>query len=115
MNLTDKHLSNVEIPTEAILCSNVNCNNVVHQEMLELFYNNIMKSLNVSSDHISNSNTKSLNKPGWTEYVSELYHYSREMRQAWIFKGKPRQGDIFNEFTRSKARFKYALRYIQKN
>ena len=115
LNLTDTHLANVEIPIEAILCSNVNCNSVVHQSMIETFYNNIIKSLNVSSEHISNNKTKSFNKPGWTEYVSELYNYSREMRQAWIVKGKKRQGDTFKEFICSKARFKYALRSIQKN
>ena len=44
-NLTDKHLANVEIPVEAILCSNVNCKNVEHHSMLDKFYDDIIKSL----------------------------------------------------------------------
>ena len=56
-----------------------------------------------------------MNKPGWSDYVSDMYKYSREMRQLWLDNGKPRQGGIFNELNRSKARFKYALRFIRKN
>ena len=37
------------------------------------------------------------------------------MRLIWINNGKPRNGAISHEYTRSKARFKYALRYIRKN
>ena len=55
------------------------------------------------------------NKPGWSDYVSDLYKYSKEMRLIWINNGKPRLGAISHEYTRSKLRFKYALRYIRKN
>ena len=44
-----------------------------------------------------------------------MYKYSFEIRRLWIEKGKPRQGPLFYEFTRSKARFKYTLRFISKH
>lgn len=37
------------------------------------------------------------------------------MRQIWLENGKPRQGPLFREFSRSKAKFKYALRFITRN
>ena len=57
----------------------------------------------------------SRNRPGWSDYVSELYDYSRETRKLWLENGKPRQGYICQEFHRSKAKFKYALRYISRH
>ena len=85
--------------------------------MLEDFFCNIIKCLNISSEQIcnNNNNRKFVNKPGWSDHVSDLYKYSREIRQLWLDNGKPRQGPLFNEFSRSKVRFKYALRFIQKN
>ena len=55
------------------------------------------------------------NKPGWSDYVADLYKYTREIRQMWLESGASRQGPLFNELTRSKARFKYAKRYIDRN
>ena len=113
--LTDKNISNISIPTETIICTNINCKNLEHLTMTKNFYNDIVKCLVLSSKHISNNVANSFNKPGWTEYVSDLYNYSREIRQVWIENGKPRQGAIFSELSRSRARFKYALRFIRKN
>ena len=114
-NFTDKHLSNIDIPVEALICRDVNCKSDLHKSMLETFLCNIIKCLNLSSSHLSCNNNTFFNKPGWTEYVSEIYNYSREIRQLWMENGKPRQGFIFNELNRSKTRFKYALRFIKKN
>ena len=55
------------------------------------------------------------NKPGWNDYVSDLYDFSRETYQIWIDHGKPRQGPIHNIYIQSKRRFKYTLRIINKN
>ena len=44
-----------------------------------------------------------------------MYKYSREIRSLWLDNGKPRQGHLFTEYTRSKARFKYALKFIKRN
>ena len=115
LNLTDKHLSNIHIPVEALICGDLHCSNNSHKLMLDEFFCNITKCLNISSEQICKNNRKYINKPGWSDYASDMYKYSREMRQLWIDNGKPRQGAIFKEFTRSKARFKYALRFIPKN
>ena len=112
--LTDKYLSSIDIPIEALICDDLCCSNIDHRNKLDKFFCDISSSLNMASNHLQKQN-KTVNKPGWTEYVSDLYKYSREMRQIWLDNGKPRQGALFNELTRSKARFKYALRYIRKN
>ena len=117
LNLTDIQFSNIHIPVDALICGDLHCNNNSHKLMLEDFFCNIIKCLNISSEQIcnNNNNRKFVNKPGWSDHVSDLYKYSREIRQLWLDNGKPRQGPLFNEFSRSKVRFKYALRFIQKN
>ena len=44
-----------------------------------------------------------------------MYDYFREISKLWIENGKPRQGFLFREYLKSKARYKYALRYIKRN
>ena len=85
--------------------------------MLDKFYCDIISCLNQSSEHLcKNKDTKKfVNKPGWSDHVSDLYKYSREIRGLWLDNGKPRQCHLFIEYTRSKARFEYALRYVKKN
>jgi hypothetical protein len=53
--------------------------------------------------------------PGWTEYVSDLYDYSKTCHQSWLDANEPRQGFIHNIYIRTRARFKYALRSIKRN
>ena len=53
------------------------------------------------------------NKPGWADYVSDLYKDSRDMGKMWCNAGKPRQGQIFELYRQSKSRCKYPIRYIK--
>ena len=54
-------------------------------------------------------------KPGWSDYVAELYSTFRDVAKLWRNAGKPRQGYLFELRRTSKARFKFALRYIKRN
>ena len=36
-------------------------------------------------------------KPGWSDYVSDIYKHTRELRSLWLERGAPRQGPVFNE------------------
>ena len=50
-----------------------------------------------------------------TDYVSELYDYSKTCRQIWLNENLPRQGIIHENYIRARACFKYAVKYIKKN
>ena len=43
---------------------------------------------------MQNDKKKYTHKPGWAEYVDNLYDTSREIRLMWINAGKPRQGPV---------------------
>ena len=71
--------------------------------------------MQISSDHLVTNKANHFNKPGWSDYVSDLYKFSRETYRIWLENGKPRQGFVHNIYTQSKRRFKYALRFIKKH
>ena len=113
-------LSNVQIPTDAILCKDCNCNNVEHKEALNKYYDDIMFAITSAGQTTiktrNRSNGKNHNRPGWNEFASEQYDMSRETLYAlWKNAGSPRQGLLFEMKNRAKARFKGAMRFIRRN
>ena len=82
-----------------------------------LFYEQTMRSLIQASDTVfSNPSAyKGTVKPGWSDYVAELYNAHKEVARLWRNAGKPRNGDLFELRRVSKARYKYALRFIKRN
>ena len=74
-----------------------------------------MGALQDSCRHVVTNQSKHQNQPGWSDYVADLYQFSRETYKLWQDNGKPRQGPINSIYTQSKRRFKYALRYIKKH
>ena len=75
---TEELLRNIELPLNAIRCNDLNCKNNEHKKHLAKFQNNINSSLTNSSNHLDNNKPKDyVQRPGWTDYVSELYDYSK--------------------------------------
>ena len=114
-NNTSTQFSKIKVPAEAICCSNSNCTDKSHMKELEGFYEYTLNCLIISSKNLINDTRKYTHKPGWSDYVSDLYEFSRETYSIWVENGKPRQGPIHSIYTQSKRRFKYALRFIKKN
>ena len=109
------NLGKVSLPISALCCGNTACEDQSHRLELDTFYNEIVNALKISSDHLVSSNKQKFNKPGWSDYVADLYEFSREAYRLWLEKGKPRHGNIYNVYMQSKRRFKYALRFIKKH
>ena len=109
-------LASIELPVAALNCRNLNCSNKSHLQELEIFYNNILDALKKAGLHLTcNKSENYTQRPGWNDYVSDLYKYSKSCRRNWREANEPRHGIIHEEYIKSKARFKYALRFINKN
>ncbi len=111
---TDNLLQYVNLP-DAVYCKNVNCMNHDHVESTKIFHENIvdcLKQAGVVAFPQSNSNKFNI-KHGWLEHVADLYNTSRETYYMWCDAGKPRQGPIHELCKRTKARCKYAIRFIK--
>lgn len=114
---TDDLLRSLTAPVGVFSCQNVNCSNDLHTQELSKFYDKVFDVLvNCGEEIVSHSRNKNyVARPGWSDYVSELYDLSRELRKQWLVSGKPRFGSLHERYVKSKARFKYALRYIKRN
>lgn len=118
--ITDTLLySDVTVPYASLQCSDANCKNKEHITALDKFYDDIISALSKAADKITDSshNCKKgiYSKPGWSEYVSDLYDMKREIYFKWVENGRPRHGEVHDLFVKTKARFKYALRFIKNN
>ena len=112
-------LSAISVP-DAVRCTNVNCSDPVHIEETTRFYIAILASLQDASSSVfqlagNGRGGNYSNKPGWADYVSDLYKESRDIGKMWCNAGKPRQGQIFELYRQSKSRCKYAIRYIKRH
>jgi exonuclease III len=104
-------LSKVDIPTEALLCNDTQCDSIQHRNALDTMYQNICKALYKTG--LSTVPSAACHKsshyivPGWNEYVRESHHEARESYIAWRDSGKPRQGPLNDLMRTTRLRFKY--------
>lgn len=54
-------------------------------------------------------------RPGWNEYVHELYTEAKEAFNSWVTSRKARHGPECKIKKTANARFKYAVRFIKRN
>ena len=109
-------LEGIVIPTEALGCKDINCKIKSHTLELNKFYNSIVDLLLKAGLFLTNKGGKNyVQRPGWTEYVSDIYDYSKLCRQLWKEANEPRQGPVHENYIKSRAKFKYALRFVSKN
>ena len=109
-------LAGIELPISVLNCRNLDCKDITHTQALNCFYNKILDSIKKASSHLYCQKSENFtHKPGWTEYVAELYNFSKTCRRNWREANEPRQGIIHEEYIKSRARFKLALRSITRN
>ena len=116
-NTTDVLLRDMQnMHHELVGCTDMNCHNRNHIEGIEKYYNDICNCLTTAScDTNDNRSHTNHNKPGWSEHVAELHDIARESLSHWRVHGCPKHGIIFDDMKTSRARFKYAVRYIDRN
>ena len=113
---TDSHLGEIQMPKEAIRCSNVNCKNTTHCKDLCDMYDSIVRALHEAGRPIQTRSRKAHTvKPGWKEFVSEHHEEAKLAHKAWIIAGRPRQGPDLEHKRRTSARYKYAVRFVSRH
>ena len=90
-DLTSEQLSAISVP-DAVHCTDVNCSDPAHIEETTRFYIAILGSLQDSSSSVFQQSGNGRggsysNKPGWADYVSDLYKDSRGMGKMWCNAG----------------------------
>ena len=108
---TDKLLSAVDVPIDAVVCRDANCE--LHTQDIDCFYERIISCTKCAKNEcIPSKPTQSKFKaiPGWNNYVKEHHAVARDALWWWKFYDKSRQGPIYHSMKSARARFKYALR-----
>ena len=114
LELTDVFLDTISIP-RAVYCTNINCEDVCHRTEINTFYEEIVACLTRASEEAfgQSASTNYVCKPGWNDYVKDLYDKSRQSYSLWNGAGKPRSGPIFELHKRNKVQCKRAIRFIK--
>ena len=108
-------LQQMEIPTAALSCKDCSCSDNEHISQINEFYCGIIDKLSIASrDLCKQSAHAGRARPGWNDYAADFHNAARESFLLWRNSGKPRHGYIFDLMTRTRARFKYALKGLKR-
>ena len=101
---------------EAILCSNINCNDANHCKSLCEMYNSIVCMIYKASAPLQTCSRKAKNtKPGWNKYVADYHDDAKAAHKAWVIAGRPRHGPELENKKISNSKYKYAVRFVGKH
>lgn len=96
--------------------NNVDIENKEILDNIDIYYNDIINCIKFASEkcipvkHVVHSEYVI---PGWNEYVKEKHTIARYAYNEWLQCGKPKYGFEYEEMYKSRAQFKYALRYCK--
>ena len=115
---TDTLLQRVFVPIDVILCTSATdqCSDHNHKRAIDDFYSSIVNCLRESGDVLKTRPVSKQYKvvPGWNDVCSDAHNQAREAFVLWCVHGKPKTGPIFTCMSKSRALFKYALRYCKR-
>ena len=115
--ILDLKLNAMNIPSDALSCRDLQCNDVTHRDLLNRYHDDIVSvCLKASEQCIPMSkSTHSKVKPGWNDLVKP--HRDRAMlwHTIWKDNGSPRNGLIANIRRTTRARYHLAIREVNRN
>ena len=111
---TEKLSSTITLPIDALLCEDTSC--IKHRVDIDSFYAAIISALKLSAKCCIPSSaisSKCYIVPGWNEYVKEHHLHAKDALWWWNLYNRPRHGPIYDNMRKTRAHFKYALRFAR--
>ena len=111
----DNLLLQINIQHEAITCNTLNCKQ--HNEFITKLYQDVINYCLTADNILPNTSSNSNNSnivAGWNEYVREHRETALYWHHFWIDIGRPPQGDIGLSRRRTRSKYHYAIRYVNK-
>lgn len=113
---TNRLLSKISLPSDAIRCSDPTCNVWKHREEISSLYDYVVRALYESSrPYFKRKNKMGKMRPGWNKYVAGYHEEAKLAFKSWVLAGRPRQGPLFEQKKNANTAYKYAVRFIGKN
>jgi hypothetical protein len=112
------YLSETVIPTEAILCCDLQCQDCTHHNALSKYAEAITDACKRAGEECipCTSDRESGGRiPGWSERVEPVRSKSLFWHGLWIECGRPRTGVVADCMRRTRAAYHYAIRGVRKD
>ena len=111
-------LSRVNIPVSLLREDTIDPNDATSTLAIDDYYNKIVtcieKATQLCIPHtLHGSDYNDCFVAGWNDVVKDKHCAARAAYLDWVTAGKPRQGPLFTFMARTRASFKYALRYCR--
>ena len=93
--LCKKLLTEIELPIEAIECTNSLRNCDAHLNMIKNFYHNVISAIQIASKKhlcVNTTTTSRRNIPGWNRHVKAAHEEAKTVYLNWMRLGKPNSG-----------------------
>jgi len=101
-------LSNIALPTEALLCSGKECGG--HHSCLQRYYSEIITSLDIAAKQCIPTVKAGVRKHWWIPDLDELKQQCIDICNLWRDIGCPRNGLVNAERLRCKYKYKQAIK-----
>ncbi len=109
-------LRDIQIPEDAVLCNDVNCQNEEHRNDISIYCKGIIDVCIKSGDRcFPRVKSKKYQMPYWNETVEPLKSDAKFWHSIWVSCGKPQDGAVTQIMRNTKHKYHYAIRKIKKN
>jgi len=104
---------------EVLCCQDTACDSSKHKAEIDLLYSHLSNCLINASKlcfgqtHANTKDRKSI--PGWNDYVLDAKIAASDAYHLWHQWNKPKSGPIFDLMQRTRARYKYSIRYCRQH
>ena len=107
----------IVLPSDALMCRNVNCCNDSHLVDINRYAEAISNSCLRSASHTIpfTSGKQSGHTPGWSEYVASFKEKSLFWHDLWVQCGRPKTGVVSDIMRRTRTDYHRAIRHVKKN
>ena len=110
-------LADITLPRNAIDCQDLKCSQ--HLEEIQRYYDDILQACISAADCTvgrRQNRTRNLpRRPGWNNYVQPYKERAIFWHALWKCNGSPREGHIALIRRQTRARYRYAVRYIKRH
>ena len=115
VNILDRLLLQINIQHDVITCNIVNCN--MHNDCVRKLYTDIIHFCSEADKVLPKTSINSRENnivAGWNEYVKKHRDEALYRHQVWLDNGRPSQGEIAFDRRRTRAKYHYAIRFVNK-
>ena len=116
----DQLVNNIDVPVEALSCTDVHCNNVQHRVDIDVYAACLMGCISSAVEnnipHVASGggdSTKKIAVPGWSDYVKPFREDSLFWHSVWISAGRPLNTVLHNVMKHARKKYHCAIRYVK--